>query len=61
MSNSTSAMSKAGIHTQYITADGLRIRFARSERRDDQVLLLSPWWNGGYTKTTVDSERGVLR
>jgi pimeloyl-ACP methyl ester carboxylesterase len=31
------------IHTQFRTIDGLTIRFAQSEDRDDNALLLSPW------------------
>jgi pimeloyl-ACP methyl ester carboxylesterase len=31
------------IETQFRTIDGLCIRFAESEDRDDQALLLSPW------------------
>jgi pimeloyl-ACP methyl ester carboxylesterase len=31
------------IHPQFRTIDGLSIRFAESEDRDDQALLLSPW------------------
>jgi pimeloyl-ACP methyl ester carboxylesterase len=43
-------MTLAGMHwsdtpieTQFRTIDGLCIRFAESEDRDDQALLLSPW------------------
>jgi dienelactone hydrolase len=32
-----------GIQPQFRTIDGLTIRFAQSEQRDDQALLLSPW------------------
>ena len=32
-----------GIQTQFRTIDGLTIRFAESEDRDDHALLLSPW------------------
>jgi pimeloyl-ACP methyl ester carboxylesterase len=35
--------SKASIQPQFRTIDGLEIRFAESERRDDHALLLSPW------------------
>ncbi|TMB50116.1 MAG: alpha/beta hydrolase, partial [Chloroflexi bacterium] len=31
------------IQTQFRTIDGLSIRFAESEHRDDHALLLSPW------------------
>jgi pimeloyl-ACP methyl ester carboxylesterase len=31
------------IETQFRTIDGLTIRFAESENRDDHALLLSPW------------------
>jgi pimeloyl-ACP methyl ester carboxylesterase len=31
------------IEPQFRTIDGLRIRFAESEQRDDHALLLSPW------------------
>jgi pimeloyl-ACP methyl ester carboxylesterase len=31
------------IETQFRTCDGLAIRFAESEARDDHALLLSPW------------------
>jgi pimeloyl-ACP methyl ester carboxylesterase len=43
-------MTLAGMHwsdtpieTQFRTIDGLSIRFAESEHREDQALLLSPW------------------
>jgi len=32
-----------GIQTRFRTIDGLTIRFAESEDRDDHALLLSPW------------------
>ena len=32
-----------GIQTQFRTIDGLTIRFAESDDRDDHALLLSPW------------------
>jgi fermentation-respiration switch protein FrsA (DUF1100 family) len=32
-----------GIQPQFRTIDGLTIRFAQSEQRDDHALLLSPW------------------
>jgi pimeloyl-ACP methyl ester carboxylesterase len=32
-----------GIQPQFRTIDGLAIRFAESENRDDHALLLSPW------------------
>jgi pimeloyl-ACP methyl ester carboxylesterase len=32
-----------GIEPQFRTIDGLAIRFAESENRDDHALLLSPW------------------
>jgi pimeloyl-ACP methyl ester carboxylesterase len=32
-----------GIQPQFRTIDGLSIRFAQSEERDDHALLLSPW------------------
>jgi pimeloyl-ACP methyl ester carboxylesterase len=32
-----------GIQPQFRTIDGLSIRFAQSEQRDDHALLLSPW------------------
>jgi pimeloyl-ACP methyl ester carboxylesterase len=31
------------IHTQFRTIDGLSIRFAESEPRDEHALLFSPW------------------
>jgi pimeloyl-ACP methyl ester carboxylesterase len=31
------------IQPQFRTIDGLSIRFAQSEQRDDHALLLSPW------------------
>ncbi|MFL5665899.1 MAG: alpha/beta fold hydrolase [Ktedonobacteraceae bacterium] len=31
------------IQTQFRTIDGLSIRFAESEQRDDHALLLNPW------------------
>jgi pimeloyl-ACP methyl ester carboxylesterase len=34
---------KSQIETQYRTIDGLRIRFAESDPREDHALLLSPW------------------
>jgi pimeloyl-ACP methyl ester carboxylesterase len=37
------AMSKHAIHPQSRTIDGVSIRFAESELRDDHALLLSPW------------------
>ena len=33
----------SNINTQFRTIDGLNIRFAESEPRDDHALLLSPW------------------
>ena len=36
-------MSKQAIHPQSCTIDGVSIRFAESELRDDHALLLSPW------------------
>jgi pimeloyl-ACP methyl ester carboxylesterase len=38
-----SAWSNPPIETQFRTIDGLAIRFAASEDRDDHALLLSPW------------------
>jgi len=35
--------SGASIQTQFRTIDGLSVRFAESEPRDDHALLLSPW------------------
>ena len=35
--------SNESIQTQVRTIDGLSIRFAESEDRDDDALLLSPW------------------
>ena len=35
--------SNAPIQTQFRTIDGLSLRFAESEDRDDHALLLSPW------------------
>jgi hypothetical protein len=32
-----------GMQPQFRTIDGLSIRFAESEDRDDHTLLLSPW------------------
>jgi pimeloyl-ACP methyl ester carboxylesterase len=34
---------KSAIRIQYRTIDGLQIRFAESEQKDDHALLLSPW------------------
>jgi hypothetical protein len=31
------------IEPQFRTIDGLKIRFAESEQRDEHALLLSPW------------------
>ncbi len=47
------------IRMQFRVLDGLTVRFAQSEDRDDRALLLSPWpdqyaalvttwWTGGY-------------
>ena len=36
-------MSNQNIHPQSRTIDGLSIRYAESEPRDDHALLLSPW------------------
>jgi hypothetical protein len=36
-------MSKHAIHPQFRTIDGVSIRFAESDLRDDHALLLSPW------------------
>jgi len=33
----------SAIQTQFRSVDGLQIRFAESEQRDDHALLLSPW------------------
>jgi pimeloyl-ACP methyl ester carboxylesterase len=38
-----STWSNGSIRPQFRTIDGLSIRFAKSEDRDDQALLLSPW------------------
>jgi pimeloyl-ACP methyl ester carboxylesterase len=38
-----SKWSNAPIETQFRTIDGLSIRFAESDARDDHALLLSPW------------------
>jgi pimeloyl-ACP methyl ester carboxylesterase len=38
-----SAWSNTPIETQFRTIDGLSIRFAESEPRDEHALLLSPW------------------
>jgi len=38
-----SRWSNTPIETQFRTIDGLTIRFAQSEDRDDHALLLSPW------------------
>jgi hypothetical protein len=45
--------------TQFRTIDGLSIRFAESEERDDHALheyaaLVTTWWAGGYA--TAGSE-----
>ena len=37
------AYSNTPVQTQFRTVDGLSIRFAESEDRDDDALLLSPW------------------
>jgi hypothetical protein len=34
---------KSAIRSQFRTIDGLQIRFAESEQKDDHALLLSPW------------------
>ena len=34
---------RSAMQTDFRTIDGLRIRFAESEQRDDHALLLSPW------------------
>lgn len=31
------------VQTQYRTIDGLQIRIAESDQREDHALLLSPW------------------
>jgi pimeloyl-ACP methyl ester carboxylesterase len=38
----------AALQTQFRTVDGLSIRFAESEDRDDHALLLSPWPESPY-------------
>jgi len=38
-----STWSNGSIRTQFRTIDGLSIRFAESDDRDDHALLLSPW------------------
>jgi pimeloyl-ACP methyl ester carboxylesterase len=38
-----SIWSNTPIQTQFRTIDGLSIRFAEGEQRDDHALLLSPW------------------
>jgi pimeloyl-ACP methyl ester carboxylesterase len=38
-----STWSNGSIQTQFRTIDGLSIRFAESDDRDDHALLLSPW------------------
>src|SRR6267143_1036885 len=38
-----SRWSNTPIETRFLTIDGLTIRFAESEDRDDHALLLSPW------------------
>src|SRR5712672_4265129 len=38
-----SIWSDTPIQMQFRTIDGLSIRFAQSEQRDDHALLLSPW------------------
>ena len=38
-----SKWSNAPIETKFRTIDGLTIRYAESEGRDDHALLLSPW------------------
>ncbi|MDX6490562.1 MAG: hypothetical protein QOD43_807 [Gaiellaceae bacterium] len=38
-----SRWSNTPIETRFLTIDGLTIRFAESEGRDDHALLLSPW------------------
>jgi pimeloyl-ACP methyl ester carboxylesterase len=40
---SVSAWSNGSIQMRFRTIDGLSIRFAESEDRDDHALLLSPW------------------
>jgi hypothetical protein len=38
-----STLLNTSIEPQFRTIDGLKIRFAESEQRDDHALLLSPW------------------
>src|SRR5262245_60504706 len=40
--------SMPAIHPQARTVDGVRIRFAKTEPRDDHALLLSPWPESVY-------------
>ena len=37
------ATRSGAIQTQYRTIDGLNVRFAESDARDEDALLLSPW------------------
>ena len=39
----SSSTSKSSIHTQFREIDGLQIRYAESEPRQADALLLSPW------------------
>src|SRR5215208_3222746 len=41
--NQQSLSSNESIQTRFRPIDGLSIRFAESEDRDDHALLLSPW------------------
>jgi pimeloyl-ACP methyl ester carboxylesterase len=41
--NAAALATETGIQTKFVDLDGLSVRYAESERRDDQALLLSPW------------------
>ena len=43
-----SRWSNTPIETRFRTIDGLTIRFAESEDRDDHALLLNPWPESMY-------------
>src|SRR5262245_21986493 len=49
MRNDPVSMSSQSIRPQVRTIDGLSIRYAQSEQRDDHALLLSPWPESLYS------------
>ena len=48
------------IQPQARTIDGLSIRYAESEPRDDQALLLSPWPESIYCYEPDDGWEGAV-